>query len=232
MENETTPTPAPLAIHKAMVAVASELAKIGISKGRRNEQQNFAFRGIDEVMNAAGPILAKHEVLILPHYTDYADVERVTGKGSTLIYSKVRGDFMFVSAKDSSYVQVTTFGVAMDSGDKGTNKAMSAALKYALLQTFLIPTESNEDADATTQEPSVPKPPDGFEDWFTAIDETGKDGFDAIREAWKSSPEDFRTYAMSFRKDEWDLAKKRATAVTQAAKKAAEAAEKPAKATK
>ena len=36
-------------------------------------------------------------------------------------------------------VTEVTFGEAMDSGDKATNKAMSVALKYLLIQTFQIP---------------------------------------------------------------------------------------------
>src|SRR5690606_19364534 len=43
-------------------------------------------------------------------------------------------------------------GEAMDSADKATNKAMSAAYKYAAFQTFCIPTEGDNDADATTHE--------------------------------------------------------------------------------
>lgn len=45
-----------------------------------------------------------------------------------------------------------TFGEAMDSADKATNKAMSAAYKYAALMAFAIPTEGDNDADATTYE--------------------------------------------------------------------------------
>jgi hypothetical protein len=46
----------------------------------------------------------------------------------------------------------------MDSADKATNKAMSAAYKYACLQTFCIPTEGDNDADATTHQvaPATP----------------------------------------------------------------------------
>ena len=40
----------------------------------------------------------------------------------------------------------------MDSGDKATNKAMSAAYKYAAMQAFAIPTEGDNDADSTTHE--------------------------------------------------------------------------------
>ena len=36
----------------------------------------------------------------------------------------------------------------MDRSDKSTNKAMSAAFKYACFQTFCIPTEEMRDADA------------------------------------------------------------------------------------
>jgi hypothetical protein len=216
---ETTPKH----IHLAMVAVGAELAKIGIAKARTNEQQHFRFRGIDDVMNVVSPILAKHGVVFLVTYDDYPDIERVTKSGTTLITAKVRGHFTFVSAKDDSEVSVSTLGVAMDSGDKATNKAMSAALKYALLQTFLIPTESNEDADATTQESSVPKPPTGFEEWFADMVAVADEGFEAIRVGWRESREEFRDYAMTYRKAEWDAAKKYATSVSNAAKKKAAA---------
>ena len=234
--NETSPTvqpadPPPYHIYAAMVAVGAELAKVGISKDRKNEQQNFRFRGIDDVMNTICPIFARHDVLFLVHYDDFPDVERVTAKGGTLIFSKVRGNFTFISAKDGSSVQVSTLGSAMDSGDKSCNKAMSASLKYALLQTFLIPTEASEDADAITHEPSVPKPPDGFDEWFHDMTMVVPlDGFEEVRNSWRRSPEVFRDYAMKFHKDDWDGAKKRAIdvdkAATEAAAKAARAAKK------
>jgi hypothetical protein len=40
----------------------------------------------------------------------------------------------------------------MDSGDKATNKAMSAAYKYMAMQLFCIPTEGDNDADSSTHE--------------------------------------------------------------------------------
>ena len=46
------------------------------------------------------------------------------------------------------------FGEAMDSSDKATNKAMSAAYKYACIQTFSIPVTGEPDADADS--PQVP----------------------------------------------------------------------------
>ena len=209
-------------IYQALCDIGGELAKVGISKDRKNEQQNFRFRGIDDVMNVVSPILAKHNVVFTVNYSDYPDVERVTGKGATLIYSKVKGEFTFISATDGSTVTVTTFGVAMDSGDKGTNKAMSAALKYALLQVFLIPTESTEDADATTQDASVPKPPDGFNEWFDDLAAVSDEGWDPLAAAWRASREDHREYARKFCAEKWDQMKKAAVAATAKKKAAAE----------
>ncbi|MNL27930.1 hypothetical protein D3C87_1495520 [compost metagenome] len=40
----------------------------------------------------------------------------------------------------------------MDSADKSSNKAMSAAYKYAMIQAFCIPTEGDNDADAHTHD--------------------------------------------------------------------------------
>jgi hypothetical protein len=65
----------------------------------------------------------------------------------------VEAEFDFVAASDGSKHTVKTYGEAMDSGDKATNKAMSAAYKYAAFQAFCIPTEGDNDADATTPEP-------------------------------------------------------------------------------
>lgn len=205
------PNPVP-AIYGALVAIGGELARVGITKDRVNPQQNFRFRGVDDVMNTVSPIFAKHGVIFLPTYFDYPDVERTTSKGATLIYTKVRGLFTFVSAEDGSTVTVTTFGVAMDSGDKACNKAMSAALKYALLQTFLIPTEGENDADAATPEPSVAKP-EGFEAWFTDLVEVADHGTAALKRAWENSPKEMREFARVFRDGPWTEAKKWAGAV-------------------
>jgi hypothetical protein len=128
-------------VYQAINAVQGELAKVGISKDRKNEQQGYKFRGIDEVYNALSPILAKNGLCILPRCMDRVCVERTNAKGTALFYVTVRAEFDFVSAEDGSKHTITTYGEAMDSGDKATNKAMSAAYKYACMQAFSIPTE-------------------------------------------------------------------------------------------
>lgn len=139
-------------IYQAINAVQAELSRDGISKDRSNQQQGYKFRGIDDVYNALAPLLAKHGLCILPRCTERDVVERVNAKGTALFYVTVRAEFDFVAAEDGSKHTVVTYGEAMDSGDKATNKAMSAAYKYACMQAFSIPTEGDNDADATTHE--------------------------------------------------------------------------------
>ena len=75
-----------------------------------------------------------------------------------LFYTAVEVEFDFVCVEDGSKHTVKTFGEAMDSGDKSTNKAMSAAYKYAAFQAFAIPSEGDNDADASTHEVAATKP--------------------------------------------------------------------------
>ena len=139
-----------MSVYKAINAVQAELSRVGIAKDRRNTQQGYSFRGIDDVYSALSPLLAKHGLCILPRMLSRSVTERQTPKGSTLFYTVVEAEFDFVYAEDGSKHTVKTFGEAMDSGDKSTNKAMSAAYKYAAFQAFAIPTEGDNDADAST----------------------------------------------------------------------------------
>lgn len=139
-------------IYESINKIQAALAKTGISKDRKNQQQGYAFRGIDDVYGALAPLLAEHGVCVFPRATERTCVERQTQRGGALFYVTVRVEFDFVSSIDGSVHTCITYGEAMDSADKATNKAMSAAYKYACLQTFCIPTEGDNDADATTHD--------------------------------------------------------------------------------
>jgi hypothetical protein len=142
-----------MSVYKAINAVQAELAKTGILKNRRNTQgAGYQFRGIDDVYNAIAPLLAQHGLCILPRIVARQCEERQTKAGGAIFYVTVEAEFDLVCAEDGSKHTVRTFGEAMDTSDKATNKAMSAAYKYAAFQTFAIPTEADNDADAHTHE--------------------------------------------------------------------------------
>lgn len=140
-------------VYEKIAAVQGQISKVGISKGRKNAQQGYSFRGIDDVYSALAPLLSENGLCILPRILSRSCIERTTAKGGLLFYVIVDAEFDLVAAEDGSKHTIRTIGEAMDSADKATNKAMSAAYKYACLQAFCIPTEGDNDADATTHEP-------------------------------------------------------------------------------
>lgn len=141
-------------IYEAIPAIMDEIGHIG--KEKRNQQQGFMFRGIDQVMNTMKPLLAKHGVFVVPEVIDRQREERTTKSGSNLIYSILTVRYHFC-ASDGSEVVATTVGEGMDSADKASNKAMAIAFKYACFQVFCIPTEeiAKDDPDNYSQEESV-----------------------------------------------------------------------------
>lgn len=139
-------------VYTAIASVMAEMAKEGISKASKNTQQGYAFRGIDAVYNALAPKLASAGLCILPRVMAREMSERETRNGGVLFYTRLTVEFDIVSAKDGSKHTICTIGEAMDSADKSSNKAMSAAYKYAAFMAFCIPTEGDNDADSTTHE--------------------------------------------------------------------------------
>jgi hypothetical protein len=139
-------------VYQAIAGVMGELAKSGIQKNNKNTQQGYKFRGIDDVYNALAPLLAHYKLLILPRVLSRTVSERETKSGGVLFYVVLDVEFDLVAGTDGSKHTIRVVGEAMDSGDKATNKAMSAAYKYACMEAFCIPTEGDNDADATTHE--------------------------------------------------------------------------------
>lgn len=158
-------------IYKAINAIQGELAKIGISKGRKNKEQGYSFRGIDDVYGALAPLLAKYEVCVFPHVQERIVHERTTAKGTVLFYTTLKVEYELVSAQDGSIQTCSAYGEAMDTADKSTNKAMSAAYKYMCLQVFCIPTEGENDADERTHDDIVAEQKSSVEEIVAGIQE-------------------------------------------------------------
>lgn len=136
-------------VYGAICNVISDLSKIGIAKTQKNIQQGYPFRGIDDVYLAVAPLLAKYRLCMLPRVVERVSSERPTQKGTLLFHVALEVEYDIISAEDGSRHTIKIPGEAMDSGDKAGNKALSAAYKYACIQAFCIPTEGDNDADAT-----------------------------------------------------------------------------------
>lgn len=137
---------------KIYEAISNVMADIGaVGKNDVNKTQGFKYRGIDAVMNALNPAMVKHKVFCVPEILEQQREERTSKQGSVLIYSVCKIRYKFFTT-DGSFVEATTIGEGMDSGDKATNKAMAIAFKYACFQVFCIPTEEMTDADSESYE--------------------------------------------------------------------------------
>lgn len=140
-------------IFETINAVMEEIGAVG--KNSRNEKQKYMYRGVDDVMNALNPAFTKHKLFMVPEVVSQKREERQTANEKNLIYSVLSVKYTFY-AEDGSSIYTIVPGEGMDSGDKASNKAMSAAFKYACFQTFCIPTEEMQDPDAETPPPSTP----------------------------------------------------------------------------
>jgi hypothetical protein len=141
--------------------IYGQMAKImgditAIAKDKKNEQQGFKYRGIDDVYNTINPLLAKHGVFMTSRIIDKIRDERTNAKGTVLAFTCLRIEYTFW-ADDGSSVSTEVEGEGMDSGDKSSNKAMAVGHKYALLQAFCIPTQDLDDPDAEVHEASAAK---------------------------------------------------------------------------
>lgn len=142
-------------IHQRLNEVAKAVGVIG--KMRKNPQQGFNFRGIDDVYNIIGPHLHDKEVVVYPEVTDIIMGERSTKSGTLMTTAVVTVRYTF-AAPDGSTHTATLAGEGHDSGDKAVNKALSMAYKTAMLQVLAIPVEGEPDADADSPEPTPSAP--------------------------------------------------------------------------
>jgi len=126
-------------IHEALAAVMNDVTAVG--KTDRNTSQNFSFRGIDAVLNAVGPVLRRHGVVVLPGVLeDRFDTVEVGQKRTPMGHVVLRVAYQFVGPEGDS-LQCIVAAEAMDSGDKAYPKAMSVAFRTALLQALALPTD-------------------------------------------------------------------------------------------
>lgn len=128
-----------------------------IGKNQTNEQQHFKFRGIDDFMNELHDHLAEAGIIIIPSETEHLQEQFTTKNGTAQFRTRLHMKFTFVSTDDGSSITADGWGEAADSGDKGYNKCKSIALKYVLMQMFLVPTKDLTDPDSETPDPVQPQ---------------------------------------------------------------------------
>lgn len=147
-----------------------------IGKNDVNSQQKFNFRGIDSVVNAVGPALRKHGLVIVPEVIEETHDVIPSSSGGQLKVARLKVAYSVFSV-DGEPISGTVCAEAFDSGDKATAKAMSVAFRTFLLQVLCIPTDE-PDPDSYSYEIGKVNPKTGeVKDWL------------AVAQATKSLPE-------------------------------------------
>jgi hypothetical protein len=133
---------------KALSAVMEDVQAVG--KKDRNTQQNYSFRGVDAVVNAVGPALRKHSVIVVPVSVSSEVEHYQTSKGTAMRNVTLTVGFRFYGP-NGDWIEASASGEAADSGDKATPKAHSVAYRTLLLQALCIPTDE-PDPDSESHE--------------------------------------------------------------------------------
>lgn len=144
-----------------------------VAKRDFNDHQRFSFRGIDAVVNAVGPALREHGVVVVPVVQDVAYDNVTTSNNKPSTACRVLVDYVFTGPMGDT-VTATVAGEAWDHGDKAAPKAMSVAFRTALLQALALPTDER-DPDHTVYERG------------TADPDPLHDAKVAVAQAWKAT---------------------------------------------
>lgn len=141
-----------LTVHQALSKVMGDVQ--AVKKDSKNQAQRFNFRGIDAVMNAVGPALRKHGVVILPEDVEVHRSNGTTASGKQTAEVVIKATYrVYGPSGDSIHGKVAA--EAMDFGDKAIAKAMSVAYRTFLLQALTIPTDE-PDPDGESYERGAP----------------------------------------------------------------------------
>lgn len=144
-------------IYKKIGDILKEIEPV--TKDKKNTQQNYNFRGIEQAVDMLSPILAKHGVFPTTENIESISSEAVQSKSGSAGYHYVNRYTFHFHAEDGSFVKTMADGEAIDYGDKSSNKAYSTAYREALWKLFIVPFAAddteNTGHDLKPSEPTV-----------------------------------------------------------------------------
>ena len=142
-------------VQAAWANVMADVQALGKNQRVDSGPARFAFRGVDDVMNAVGPVLRKHGVSVVPTSVTHSPENVTTSKGSQMRNVTVYVTYA-INGPAGDSMPGAAAGEAADSGDKATPKAMSVAFRTFLLQALCLPTDE-PDPDSHQYERGEPQ---------------------------------------------------------------------------
>lgn len=145
-------TPAELVEPQYAPNVIQALARVirdlpGIPKSMESPQ-GYKYRGIEQVTIEAQPLFAKHCIVLAPHRIEWRATVDITINGRPWTDEKMIVHYRcYGPGGPGDYIDIESPGIGRDNADKGSNKVMSQAYKYALLQALCI-ADAKDDTDS------------------------------------------------------------------------------------
>lgn len=153
---------------------------------------NYKFRRFDDVAKELGEAFRRHGVFLRPEVTsgEHERFETVkeyrNGGKSVQVWTERRlvVAYTFVSLADGSEQTIQVEGEGRDLSDKATAKAMTMALKTALTQAFMLPSDAPD--------PDSERPGDGPDEHVNPADTDYAPDYDQARREEYHAREDTR----------------------------------------
>lgn len=103
--------------------------------------QGYQFATDTDIIESVRDAMADENIAIISNLVSWQVLEGgATQKGAPIFHTVAEFEFVFVCADTGASFACKWVNEALDSSDKGFNKAATAALKYFLMKTFLITT--------------------------------------------------------------------------------------------
>lgn len=160
-ETDEPATPEPTAAAPAMpdnvvaalARVSAELGGIGKDGTADAKQGGYAYRGIEQITQAASPLLAKYGVVFVPKVTNWHPVTNITVNNKPWTDERIEVTYtVYGPGGADDWIHVGPIpSIGRDNSDKGANKCMTQAYKYALLQVLCV-ADAKDDGDQASHE--------------------------------------------------------------------------------
>ncbi|NOK32380.1 ERF family protein [Corallococcus exercitus] len=122
-----------------------------VPKSGRNDFHRYDYATEADIVSAVRKAMADRALMLIPSVvkTEWREVERNKGGKDRIATLTVR--FTLTDGDSGEERSFEVLGEGQDQGDKATYKALTGAVKYALLKLFLIPTGDDPEDDGQGQ---------------------------------------------------------------------------------
>ena len=141
---------------KLAAAIGAVIQAVGsVAKDGQNQHFKYRFTSEAAILRAVREAMAENGLALLPTGVQHLGTEQI---GQKRYRTEVVVSYLLAHPSGESAV-VMVPGAGADAEDKGPYKAMTGCLKYALRQTFLIPTGDDPEDDSQQNRPAPARQP-------------------------------------------------------------------------